>query len=39
LQQACGFRIVGRDERIAQRDGVWRDTVLTERRSTGYIGV
>jgi L-amino acid N-acyltransferase YncA len=33
LQLACGFRLVGRRERIAQRDGVWRDTVLTERRS------
>ena len=28
-----GFREVGRRERIAQRDGVWRDTVLLERRS------
>jgi phosphinothricin acetyltransferase len=33
LQAACGFRVVGRRERIAQLDGVWRDTVLTERRS------
>jgi phosphinothricin acetyltransferase len=33
LQRACGFRVVGRRERIARRDGVWRDTVLTERRS------
>ena len=33
LQAACGFRVVGRRERIGQRDGVWRDTVLTERRS------
>ena len=33
LQLACGFRIVGRRERIARRDGVWRDTLLTERRS------
>ena len=32
LQLACGFRIVGRRERIAQRDGVWRDTILTELR-------
>ena len=28
-----GFRIVGRRERIAQLDGVWRDTLLLERRS------
>ena len=33
LQQRCGFRVVGRRERIGRRDGVWRDTVLTERRS------
>jgi phosphinothricin acetyltransferase len=33
LQARCGFRIIGRRERIAKRDGVWRDTVLTERRS------
>ncbi len=31
--QAAGFRMVGRRERIAQREGVWRDTVLLERRS------
>ncbi len=34
LQLACGFRIVGRRERIAQQHGVWRDTILTERRSS-----
>jgi phosphinothricin acetyltransferase len=33
LQAACGFRIVGRRERIAQHNGVWRDTIVTERRS------
>lgn len=33
LQQRLGFRIVGRRERIARLHGVWRDTVLTERRS------
>ena len=33
LQVRCGFRVVGRRERIAKRDGVWRDTILTERRS------
>jgi len=37
LQQSCGFRIVGGRERIGQRDGVWRDTILTERRS-GVVG-
>jgi L-amino acid N-acyltransferase YncA len=33
VQARCGFRIVGRRERIAKRDGLWHDTVLTERRS------
>jgi len=33
LHQACGFRIVGRRERIGKLDGVWRDIVLVERRS------
>jgi phosphinothricin acetyltransferase len=28
-----GFRIVGRRERIAQLHGIWRDTILMERRS------
>jgi L-amino acid N-acyltransferase YncA len=33
LQARCGFRVVGRRERIASRNGVWHDTILTERRS------
>jgi phosphinothricin acetyltransferase len=33
LQRRCGFREVGRRELVAQLHGVWRDTVLTERRS------
>jgi L-amino acid N-acyltransferase YncA len=33
LHQKFGFRIVGRRERIAQMNGVWRDTILIERRS------
>ena len=32
--ERVGFRIVGRRERIGQLDGVWRDTLLLERRST-----
>jgi L-amino acid N-acyltransferase YncA len=32
LHRRCGFREVGRRERIAQRDGVWHDTILLERR-------
>jgi L-amino acid N-acyltransferase YncA len=33
LVQSCGFREIGRRERIAQLDGIWRDVVLLERRS------
>ncbi len=32
LHEKLGFRVVGRRERIAQLDGVWRDTLLLERR-------
>lgn len=34
LHEACGFRIVGRRERIGQMHGIWRDTMLLERRSS-----
>ena len=34
LHERAGFRVVGRRERIAQLDGVWRDTILLERRSS-----
>jgi len=33
LHRRCGFREVGRRERIAMLHGVWRDTLLFERRS------
>ena len=33
LHLRCGFREVGRRERIAVLKGVWRDTLLFERRS------
>jgi L-amino acid N-acyltransferase YncA len=32
LHRRCGFRVVGRRERIARRDGVWHDTILLELR-------
>lgn len=32
LHEAVGFRVVGRRERIARRDGIWHDTILLERR-------
>jgi phosphinothricin acetyltransferase len=33
LHRRCGFREVGRRERIAMLNGIWRDTILFERRS------
>ena len=33
LHLRCGFREVGRRERIGKLNGVWRDTLLFERRS------
>ena len=38
LHLRCGFREVGRRERIAMLNGVWRDTLLLERRSS-KVGV
>lgn len=38
LHKRCGFRVVGRRERIARLQGRWRDTILMERRST-TVGV
>ena len=35
LHLTCGFREVGRRERIAMLNGVWRDTLLFERRCRG----
>jgi L-amino acid N-acyltransferase YncA len=32
LHASVGFRVVGRRERIAERDGVWHDTLLLELR-------
>ena len=38
VHEQCGFRVLGRRERIGQMDGVWRDTLLLERRSS-VVGV
>jgi len=38
MQESCGFRRVGVREKIAMHNGVWRDTVLSERRSK-VVGV
>ncbi len=32
LHQRCGFRVVGRRERLGQLSGLWRDVLLVERR-------
>ncbi|MES2006239.1 MAG: N-acetyltransferase family protein [Bacteroidota bacterium] len=34
LHESCGFRIIGKREKIGKMNGVWRDTILLERRST-----
>ena len=33
LHNRCGFRKIGRRERISKLNGRWRDTILLERRS------
>jgi len=38
LHNTCGFREVGRRQHIAKMKGVWRDTLLFERRSK-LVGV
>ena len=38
LQKKFGFREIGFRERIAQQNGVWRNTVLMERRSS-VVGI
>lgn len=38
LHEKCGFRIVGIREKIGKKDGVWKDNVIMERRST-LVGV
>ncbi|MBA0127732.1 GNAT family N-acetyltransferase [Haloechinothrix sp. YIM 98757] len=38
VHHAAGYRTVGVRERIGQRDGVWHDTVLLERRSATSPG-
>lgn len=34
LHKKCGFRVIGYRERVGKMNGVWRNTVLLERRST-----
>jgi L-amino acid N-acyltransferase YncA len=34
LHERCGFRVVGRRERLGLLHGVWRDVLFLERRSS-----
>lgn len=36
LHEQCGFRLVGHREKIGKMKGVWRDTLLFEKRSTKF---
>ena len=38
LHEKCGFRMVGYREKIGKKNGIWKDNVLMERRSTN-IGI
>jgi len=38
LHRRCGFREVGKRERLGQMKGLWRDVILLERRSK-VVGV
>jgi L-amino acid N-acyltransferase YncA len=33
LHRSCGFREIGRREKLGKLNGLWRDVVLLERRS------
>ncbi len=34
LHERAGFRLVGKRERLGQMNGLWRDVVVMERRSS-----
>lgn len=38
LHKKCGFRVVGTHERMGKMDGIWRDNIVMERRSTN-VGI
>ncbi|NNE75879.1 MAG: N-acetyltransferase [Pricia sp.] len=38
LHENVGFRYIGKREKVGKRDGIWKDNLLFERRST-TIGV
>ena len=33
LHEQCGFRVIGYREKIGNKDGVWKDNIIMERRS------
>ncbi|GAB5401049.1 MAG: hypothetical protein Aureis2KO_26340 [Aureisphaera sp.] len=33
VHKKCGFRIIGSREKVAQRNGIWYDNIIMERRS------
>lgn len=33
LHKKCGFRVVGKHEKMGKMDGVWRDNIVLEKRS------
>ncbi|MFY0654117.1 MAG: N-acetyltransferase [Cyclobacteriaceae bacterium] len=37
LHEKCGFRKIGLKEKVAKLNGVWRNTVLYERRSKSIL--
>jgi phosphinothricin acetyltransferase len=37
LHKKAGFRVVGHREKIGKMNGIWRDTILLERRSRKII--
>lgn len=38
IHEQCGFRLIGRRERIGKLDGAWKDNLIFERRSTS-VGI
>ncbi len=36
LHESCGFRVIGAREKIGKMNGVWRNTLLLERRSNKF---
>jgi phosphinothricin acetyltransferase len=38
IHEQCGFRLIGRRERVGKLDGVWKDNLIFERRSS-IVGI